>query len=64
MAVSNTAPEFINLALEFLTFARIASALEGGAVGHLLFSESTADVEVAGEGVSDGVQGEGGPKEL
>ena len=45
-----------------LAFARIASALELGAVGHFLRSvESIVEVEVAGEGVCDGVQGEGGP---
>ena len=42
--------------------ARIASALELGAVGRFLRSvESKLEVEVAGEGVCDGVQGEGGP---
>ena len=43
--------------------ARMASALELGAVGHFLLSvESIAEVEVAGDGVCEGVQGEGGPR--
>ena len=46
----------------FLTLARMASALDGGAVsGPFLLSESTAEVEVAGEGVWVGVHGDGGP---
>ena len=51
-----------SLRAEVLALARIASALELGAVGHFLRSvESMAEVEVAGDGVCDGVQGEGGP---
>ena len=51
-----------SLRAEVLARALMASALEFGAVGHFLRSvESIAEVEVAGEGVCDGVQGEGGP---
>ena len=57
-ALSNTVAED-SLRVEVLALARIASALE---FGHFLRSvESIVEVEVAGEGVCDGVQGEGGP---
>ena len=52
-----------SLRAEVLARALMASALEFGPVGHFLRSvESIAEVEVAGEGVCDGVQGEGGPR--
>ena len=60
-ALSNTVAEE-SLRAEVLARARMASALELGAVGHFLLSvESIVEVEVAGEGVCPGVQGEGGP---
>ena len=45
---------------EFFTLARMASALEERGA-RLRRSESTAEVEVAGDGVCVGVQGDGGP---
>ena len=63
LAASSTDPVVVDLAFPvLLTLARIASALDGGAVrGHFRLSESTAEVEVAGDGVWVGVHGDGGP---
>ena len=46
---------------EPFTLAKIASALEFGAVTQRLLSAESTEVEVAGEGVCVGVQGDGGP---
>ena len=58
-AFARTELELATTEPEFLALARITSALVDGTC--LLLSESRVDVEVAGEGVWAGVQGEGGP---
>ena len=61
LAVSNTELLLATLDPDPFTFAKIASALEFGAVTQRLLSAESTEVEVAGEGVCVGVQGDGGP---
>ena len=59
--MSNTELLLGSLDPEPFTLANMASALEFGAVTHLLLSAESTEVDVAGEGVCVGVQGDGGP---
>eukprot|EP00092_Neocalanus_flemingeri_P107974 GFUD01138598.1.p1 GENE.GFUD01138598.1~~GFUD01138598.1.p1 ORF type:complete len:134 (-),score=9.88 GFUD01138598.1:145-546(-) len=61
LAVSRTEVVLGGREQEPFTLARIASAREFGAVTQRLLSAESTDVEVAGDGVCVGVQGDGGP---